>query len=100
MILPFVLEEPVVIHCVAIAPTLVLSIIFVVLYLVDQVHDLAEQLYLVIQISLTVLAFLVIFLTPSPSGALFGLFYCHQLVALCIDLYYVIMERGFALFKS
>lgn len=99
MILPFVLVEPDVIHCLAIAPTLVFSVMFIVLYLVDQVHDLAEQLSLILQICCTVLAFTFIFINPSPSGALYGLFYCHQLVALCIDLYYVVKERGFALKK-
>ena len=86
-------------HCLAVAPTLVLSIMFVVLYLVDQVHDLAEQLYLVMQITLNILTFLYVFLNVSATGALYGLFYCHLLVALCIDLFYVIKERGFALFR-
>ncbi|XP_072931756.1 uncharacterized protein FucTB isoform X2 [Epargyreus clarus] len=97
MIIPFVLTDAGIMHCLAVAPTLVLSVIFVVLYLVDQVHDLAEQLYLLIQITLNIIAFLAVLLDQEPSGALYGLFYCHLLIALCIDQYYVIKERGCSL---
>lgn len=100
MIIPFVLMETDTMHCLAVAPTLVLSLMFVVLYLVDQVHDLAEQLYLTLQIILTVLAFIFVLLKTSATEALYGLFYCHLLIALCIDQYYVIKERGFALLKK
>ncbi|CAH0579437.1 unnamed protein product [Chrysodeixis includens] len=100
MIIPFVITEPEILHCLAVAPTLVLSVMFVVLYLVDQVHDLAEQLYLMLQIIFNVLAFLFVLLNTSATLALYGLFYCHLLIALCIDKYYVIKERGFALLRK
>uniref|UniRef100_A0A2H1VIN5 SFRICE_001462 n=1 Tax=Spodoptera frugiperda TaxID=7108 RepID=A0A2H1VIN5_SPOFR len=60
MIIPFVMTEPVIFHCLAVAPTLVLAIVFAVLYLVDQVHDLAEQLYLILQIFFNLLAFMIV----------------------------------------
>ncbi|XP_059048595.1 uncharacterized protein LOC131843852 isoform X2 [Achroia grisella] len=98
MIIPFALNEADIIHCLAVSPTLVMSIMFIILYLVDQVHDLAEQLYLIIQITLNVVALCgALMLKQYPTGALYGLFYCHLLIALCIDAYYVIKERGFAL---
>lgn len=87
-------------HCLAVAPTVVLSVIFIVLYLVDQVHDLAEQLYLVFQIFLNVVTFLYVLINVSATGAFYGLFYCHLLIALCIDMFYVIRERGFALTRT
>lgn len=99
MIIPFVITEPDVMHCLAVSPTLVLSVMFIVLYLVDQVHDLAEQLYLLLQIIFNSISFLYVLINVTASGALYGLFYCHLLVALCIDLFYVISERGFALFR-
>ncbi|XP_052749876.1 uncharacterized protein LOC116412965 [Galleria mellonella] len=99
MIIPFAMNGADTMHCLAVAPTVVMSIMFVVLYLVDQVHDLAEQLYLLIQITLNILALFSVLLKQYPAGALYGLFYCHLLIALCIDKYYVIKERGFALLQ-
>lgn len=99
MIIPFALKDAAIMHCLAVAPTLVLSLMFIVLYLVDQVHDLAEQLYLIIQISFNVWAIFTAFLSKVVSAPLFILFYVHILVALSIDLYYVIKERGVALLK-
>lgn len=96
MITPFIVKGTNIMHCLAAAPTLVMSVMFVVLYLVDQVHDLAEQLYLTMQIICCLLAFSAAFLMHSPSGALYGLFYCHLIIALVIDMYYVIKERGYA----
>lgn len=99
MIIPFVLTEAGITHCLAVAPTLTMSLMFIVLYLVDQVHDLAEQLYIIFQIVLTLSALVSVFLSKNPTNALYGLFYCHLLIALCIDQYYLIKERGFTLFK-
>lgn len=73
---------------------------FVVLYLVDQVHDLAEQLYLTIQIMANAMAFFVEFMNHTTIGAIFGLFYIHLIIALCIDLYYIIKERSYALTRK
>ncbi|CAF4823681.1 unnamed protein product [Pieris macdunnoughi] len=94
MIIPFILSDAGVMHCLAVAPTLVLSLMFIVLYLVDQVHVVAEQLYLSQQITLTVAAFVFVLLGNDPTGAVYGLFYCHLLIALCIDIYYGFKERG------
>lgn len=100
MILPFIMVEPGILYCLAASPTLIMSTMFVVLYLVDQVHDLAEQLYLVSQISLCTTGLLVNMLSMTAVGAVYGVFIAHLLVALCIDQYYVFKERGFALFKK
>lgn len=89
-----------VLHCLAVAPTLILSTMFVVLYLVDQVHDLAEQLYLTVQIMANALAFLVEFMNHTTVGALYGLFYIHLIIVLGIDLYYIIKERSYALLRK
>ncbi|CAH0397771.1 unnamed protein product [Chilo suppressalis] len=64
MILPFVMTRPGIFYCLAVSPTLILSVMFVVLYLVDQVHDLAEQMYLTIQISLNVVVALLLCILP------------------------------------
>lgn len=97
MIIPFVLTDAGTMHCLAVAPTLVLSVMFIVLYLVDQVHDLAEQMYISIQIGFNMLALITAMLYKTASSPLYVLFYCHLLIALCIDEYYVIKERGCAL---
>lgn len=100
MILPFIVRDISVLHCLAVAPTLILSTMFVVLYLVDQVHDLAEQLYLTVQIVTNALAFLFAFLGHTTTGALYGLFYIHLIFALGIDLYYIVRERSYALMRK
>lgn len=97
MIVPFILKDAGISYCLAVSPTLVLSLIFLVLYMVDQVHDLAEQLYLIFQIILNFLALFEGMITSNATATILSLFYCHLLVALGIDLYYVIKERGFAL---
>lgn len=100
MIIPFVLTEAGIMHCLAVAPTLVLSILFVVLYLVDQVHDLAEQMYLILQMTFNFLALLISIMHKSSSSPLYVLFYVHLFFALAIDFYYVIVERGFSMTKK
>ncbi|KAI8436195.1 hypothetical protein MSG28_004267 [Choristoneura fumiferana] len=95
MILPFLLPGAGIMHCLSVSPSLVMSLIFIVLYLVDQVHALAEQLYLVTQIAFNVSAIFLILITTEAPGALYGLFYCHLLIALVFDLNFVIRERGF-----
>lgn len=100
MILPFLVRDISVFHCLAVAPTLILSTMFVVLYLVDQVHDLAEQLYLTVQITANAIAFLSAFTGYTTTDALYGLFYIHLLFALGIDLYYIIKERSYALTRK
>lgn len=100
MILPFVLSEPGNLYCLAVAPTVIMSLMFVVLYLVDQVHDLAEQLYIITQIVVTVVALIANLLCTTPVGAVYGVFLTHLLIALAIDQYYVFRERGFSAFKN
>ncbi|XP_041978561.1 uncharacterized protein LOC121732672 [Aricia agestis] len=100
MFLPFILANPRTFHCLAVAPTLVLSVIFIVLYLVDQVHNLAEQLYLLIQIILNIAAVITIITSEKSTFVLYGLFYCHLLLALCVDQYFVFKERGCVLIKD
>lgn len=100
MVLPFILNEPGVTYCLAVSPTVVMSLMFVVLYLVDQVHDLAEQLYLMIQLVITVISLVLNLISASAVGAVYGVFLTHLLIAFAIDLYYVYKERGFSPFKS
>ncbi|CAK1596429.1 unnamed protein product [Parnassius mnemosyne] len=100
MTLPFALAEADTFHCLAAAPTLILSFIFIVLYLVDQAQDLAEQLYLFTQIFLNVVALLHLIIEPSSAGMYYGLFYCHLIIALCIDFYYVVKDKGCLIFAA
>lgn len=99
MIIPFILTDAGTLHCLAVAPTLVLSVMFIVLYLVDQVHDLAEQMFITVQIGFNLIALISAVTIQSASAPLYVLFYCHMLIALCIDQYYVIKERGCALLQ-
>lgn len=101
MIMPFLLKVDLnIIECIASAPTLVLSTMFVILYMVDQVHDLAEQMYLTIQISTNVAAVLFALMTTSPNASLYGMFHIHIIIALVLDLFYVTKERGYALGRA
>ncbi|KAI8436194.1 hypothetical protein MSG28_004267 [Choristoneura fumiferana] len=74
MILPFLLPGAGIMHCLSVSPSLVMSLIFIVLYLVDQVHALAEQLYLVTQIAFNVTA-LLLNIIPHVVEPM-GLFHC------------------------
>lgn len=100
MVLPFILAGAGIMHCLSVSPSLVMSLIFIMLYLVDQVHVLAEQLYLVTQITLLIISLLLILIASETPGALYGLFYCHLLIAQVFDLYFVIRERGFIVMKQ
>lgn len=97
MLIPLAVNDAGVTHCLATAPTLVMSVMFIILYLVDQMHDLAEQLYLVLQIKLNIVALIEAIHNSAPSQILYALFYCHLLFALCLDQYFIYKERGFVL---
>ncbi|XP_047995013.1 uncharacterized protein LOC125233168 isoform X2 [Leguminivora glycinivorella] len=99
MAVPFMVSGTTTFHCLAVAPTLVLSLLFIVLYLVDQVHDLAEQSYLIVQIICNVFAVLSGLVSHSATLALIGLLNCHLIFILTLDLYWITRERGFALAK-
>lgn len=98
MIIPYVLTDADAMYCLAVAPTLVLSLMFILLYLVDQVNNVAEELYLIIQIGINIMAIAMSMMKTTLTAPLYVVFYWHLLFALCIDQYCIIKERGFALF--
>lgn len=94
MCLPLITEPIENFHCIASAPTLMLSLFFLILYIVDQAQMEAESYYLVFQITTTTVALLSVLGKGLIQGAVYGLFYVDQLVALSLDLYYGYKERG------
>lgn len=94
MTMPILVEPVENFHCIASAPTLLLSLFFLILYVVDQAQMEAESYYLVFQIVNTSVALLTVLAKGLISGAVYGLFYVDQLVALSLDLYYGYKERG------
>lgn len=96
MILPFQVNEADMMHCLAAAPTLVMSLMFAMLYLVDQMQNLAEQLYIIFQLFFNIVALVLSMYQTGPGSAVYGLFYVHLIIALCIDQFYIYKERGFS----
>lgn len=81
-------------YCLVASPTLMLSLMFLMLYVVDQVQEEAELYYVVIELSLTVLALLNVMIVGKAIGAVYGLFYIDLIIALGIDLFDIVKERG------
>lgn len=101
MVMPFLLRVDLGgMVCIASAPTLVLAVMFMILYMVDQVHDLAEQMYLTLMIFINILTILFAMMTGSANSSLYGLFHIHIIIALIMDLFYVVKERGYALGRA
>ncbi|XP_013143512.1 PREDICTED: uncharacterized protein LOC106107273 isoform X2 [Papilio polytes] len=98
--LPFALPAPEIFHCLAAAPTLMLSFMFIILYLVDQHQSVVEQLYLASQITLNLFAILQATILTGFTGSYYGLMYFHLFLALCIDMYYNYNERGCLIFTK
>lgn len=93
-IVPHVVEPVDALHCLVAGPTLILSTLIMVLYIVDQVQSEAEFYYLIIELVLTSIALLNLFIVAKIYGAIYGLFYIDLIVAFSMDLYYIHKERG------
>ncbi|XP_063534196.1 uncharacterized protein LOC134744348 isoform X2 [Cydia strobilella] len=93
-ILPLLVESPGFLHCLASGPTLVLSVIFIVLYLVDQVPFEAEMYYAVFQIVFNTLSLLNVFTRARWILSIYVIFYIDLIIVLAFDVYYMHRERG------
>lgn len=84
-------------QCLAAAPTLELSLVFIVLHAVEQSHPGAEQLYVLTQLALNGAAALSAAMAVTGTGgagALCGLLHMHMVAALALDLWCQVRERG------
>lgn len=68
-----------------------------VLYVVDQVQYEAELYYVLIELIITVAAFLNLFAIGKMIGAIYGLFYADLIIAFSMDLFYQQKERGWTI---
>lgn len=93
-IIPHVVEPVDCMHCVVAGPTLMLSLYIMLLYIVDQVQTEVELYYVIIELSLSVVALICVFMSGKATGAIYGLFYLDLIIAFGIDLYYQKKERG------
>lgn len=94
-IIPHVVNPPDLFHCTVAGPTLMLSLYIMLLYVVDQVQAEAELYYVVIELFLTCLAFVSLFLQTSYTvSAIYGLFYLDLIIAFSMDIFYQKRERG------
>lgn len=84
-------------QCLVAAPTLMLSTYLMVLYVVDQIQYEAEFYYIIIELILTIIAFVNLFIVGKIVGAIYGLFYLDLIIAFCMDAYYMYKERGITL---
>lgn len=93
-IIPHIVEPLDVWQCLVAGPTLMLSILIMVLYVVDQIQYEAELYYIVIELVLTIIALTDLFIIGNMIGAIYGLFYVDLIIAFCMDFYYIYSERG------
>lgn len=93
-VIPHVVVPVDVIYCLVAAPTVMLSVLIMILYLVDQVQYEAELYYAVIELTFTIIAFCNLFLVLEVRGAIYGLFYIDLIIAFALDIYYQHKERG------
>jgi hypothetical protein len=93
-ILPHVVDPVDKWQCLVAAPTLMLSLLIMVLYLVDQVQYEAELYYVGIELFVTVIAFFNLLVVGKLKGAIYGLFYIDLIIAFALDIYYMYKERG------
>lgn len=93
-IIAHVVEPVDVLACLVGGPTLMISLLIMVLYIVDQVQYEAELYYVSIEIVITMLAFANLFMVGKMTGAIYGLFYIDLLIAFSMDIYYMQKERG------
>lgn len=93
-ILPHVVTPVDILQCLVAGPTLMLTTQIMVLYIVDQVQYEAEFYYVIIQLLITIVAVINLFVIGKLVGAIYGLFYADLIIALSMDLYYITKERG------
>lgn len=74
-----------------------ISLLIMVLYIVDQVQYEAEFYYVIIEIAITLVAFVNLFIVGEMTGAIYGLFYIDLMIAFSMDMYYMQKERGWTL---
>lgn len=96
-IIPHIVEPVDLWQCVVAGPTLMTSMYIMVLYIVDQVQYEAELYFIVIELILTIVALVNLFLVGKIVGAIYGLFYIDLIIAFCLDGYYMHQERGITL---
>lgn len=98
IVMPVVITRPAGdMHCIASGPTLVVSLLFIVLYIRRKVPLFMEKMYLFFQIIFTFGAFIQCFLLNISQVWLwltYGMFYFSMLTALSLDLYMIANERG------
>lgn len=83
-------------HCLVTGPVLVLSVQLAMLHVLQQASALPEMYYLLFEVSMTSLS-LLLSLLAGRRTALYSLFYCDLLIALAVDLYCTVRERGWTL---
>lgn len=84
-------------YCIATGPTVVISLLFIVLYIRRKVPLFMEKMYLFFQILFTFGAFIQCFLLNLARvwlWLIYGIFYFALLTALATDLFLIANERG------
>lgn len=84
-------------YCISTGPTLVISVLFMILYLRRRVPLFMEKMYLFFQILFTFGAFVQCFLLNLVRvwlWLIYGVFYFALLTALSLDLFLIANERG------
>lgn len=84
-------------YCIATGPTLVISLLFIILYLRKKVPMFMEKMYLFFQILFTFGALIQCFLLNLSMVLIwlvYGIFYFALLTALSMDLFLIANERG------
>lgn len=84
-------------YCIATGPTLIISLIFIILYIRRRVPLFMEKMYLFFQILFTFGAFVQCFLLNLVKvwlWLIYGVFYFALLSALALDLFLIANERG------
>lgn len=94
-IIPHIVEPLDIWQCLVAGPTLMMSTYIMILYVVDQVQYEAEFYFLIIELILTIIAFVNLFIIGKIVGAIYGLFYIDLIIAFCLDGYHMHKERGF-----
>lgn len=88
------------VECVSAAPTLVLAFMFLILYLVDQVQNLIEQMYLMIMIIANLAAAAVSMIAKHEAEIIYGIIHIVLVLVMMIDFIVIIKERGYALCRK
>lgn len=88
-------------ECIATAPTLVFSLMFIVLYAFDQVQNLIEQMYLATQLFTNLVAVMICLLDKGPKDDFtYEMIHGVLMLLMFIDFVLILNERGYALCKK